>query len=30
LERQEIQGRSMRYTTHGYAMDKPENSRYGK
>jgi len=30
LERQEIQGRSMRYTTHGYATDKPENSRYGK
>ena len=30
LERQEGQGRSMRYTTHGYAMDKPENSRYGK
>lgn len=30
LECQEIQGRSMRYTTHGYAMDKPENSRYGK
>ncbi|MBU6368068.1 MAG: ribulose bisphosphate carboxylase small subunit [Burkholderiales bacterium] len=30
LERQETQGRSMRYTTHGYAMDKPENSRYGK
>ena len=30
LERQEIGGRSMRYTTHGYAMDKPENSRYGK
>jgi len=30
LERQEGQGRSMRYTTHGYAMDKPENTRYGK
>ena len=30
LERQEIQGRSMRYTTHAYALDKPENSRYGK
>ena len=30
LERQESHGRSMRYTTHGYAMDKPENSRYGK
>jgi len=30
LERQESHGRSMRYTTHGYAMDKPENTRYGK
>jgi len=30
LERQEGQGRSMRYTTHGYPMDKPENTRYGK
>jgi len=30
LERQEVSGRSLRYTTHGYAMDKPENSRYGK
>jgi ribulose-bisphosphate carboxylase small chain len=30
LERQEVQGRSLRYTTHGYPMDKPENSRYGK
>ncbi len=30
LERQEGQGRSMRYTTHAYALDKPENSRYGK
>jgi len=30
LERQEVSGRSMRYTTHGYAMDKPENTRYGK
>ena len=30
LERQEVHGRSMRYTTHGYAMDKPENTRYGK
>jgi ribulose-bisphosphate carboxylase small chain len=30
LERQEGQGRSMRYTTNGYAMDKPENARYGK
>jgi len=30
LDRQEVQGRSMRYTTHGYAMDKPENNRYSK
>ena len=30
LERQEVNGRSMRYTTHAYALDKPENSRYGK
>jgi len=30
LERQEVQCRSLRYTTHGYPMDKPENSRYGK
>jgi ribulose-bisphosphate carboxylase small chain len=30
LERQEVNGRNMRYTTHGYAMDKPENTRYGK
>jgi ribulose-bisphosphate carboxylase small chain len=30
LERQEVQGRSMRYTTHAYSLDKPENSRYGK
>lgn len=30
LERQEVQGRNMRYSTHGYAMDKPENMRYGK
>ena len=30
LERQEVNGRSMRYTTHGYAMDKPENTRYSK
>ena len=30
LERQESHGRNMRYTTHGYAMDKPENPRYGK
>jgi ribulose-bisphosphate carboxylase small chain len=30
LERQEVNGRSMRYTTHAYSLDKPENSRYGK
>jgi ribulose-bisphosphate carboxylase small chain len=30
LDRQEVQGRSLRYTTHTYATDKPENSRYGK
>lgn len=30
LERQEVQGRSMRYTTLGYANDKPENNRYSK
>jgi len=30
LDRQEVQGRSMRYTTHGYASDKPENQRYSK
>lgn len=28
LERQEVNGRSMRYTTRGYAADKPENQRY--
>jgi ribulose-bisphosphate carboxylase small chain len=28
LIRQEVQGRSMRYTVHGYASDKPEGSRY--
>ncbi len=28
LERQEIGGRSMRYTTRGYAAGKPEGSRY--
>ena len=30
LERQEVNGRSLRYTTHGSAMDKPENNRYSK
>jgi ribulose-bisphosphate carboxylase small chain len=28
LNRQEVQGRSLRYTTHAYASDKPENQRY--
>lgn len=28
LLRQEVQGRSMRYTVHGYASDKPEGNRY--
>lgn len=28
LERQEVQGRSMHYTTRGYAADKPEGERY--
>jgi ribulose-bisphosphate carboxylase small chain len=26
--RQEINGRSMRYTVHSYATDKPEGQRY--
>ena len=30
LERQEVNGRSLRYTTHTYATDKPENQRYSK
>jgi ribulose-bisphosphate carboxylase small chain len=30
LDRQEVNGRSMHYTTHGYPMDKPENQRYSK
>ena len=30
LDRQEINGRSLRYTTHTYAADKPENQRYSK
>ena len=29
LVRQEVQGRSMRYTVHSYATDKPEAQRYG-
>ena len=30
LDRQEVNGRSLRYTTHTYATDKPENQRYSK
>ena len=30
LDRQEVNGRSLRYTTHTYATDKPENHRYSK
>lgn len=29
IQRQEIGGRSMRYTTRGYAAEKPEGKRYG-
>lgn len=29
LERQEIQGRRLRYTTRAYSADKPETRRYG-
>ncbi len=28
LERQEVNGRSMRYTTRGYGADRPEGDRY--
>ncbi|WP_310625490.1 ribulose bisphosphate carboxylase small subunit [Limnohabitans sp.] len=28
LERQEVNGRSLRYTTRGYGADKPEAQRY--
>jgi len=28
LERQEVNGRSMRYTVRGYAADRPESERY--
>jgi ribulose-bisphosphate carboxylase small chain len=28
LERQEVNGRSQRYTTRGYAAGKPETERY--
>jgi ribulose-bisphosphate carboxylase small chain len=30
LDRQEVSGRNLRYTTHTYATDKPENNRYSK
>jgi ribulose-bisphosphate carboxylase small chain len=30
LERQEVGGRSMRYTIRGYAADAPEGERYGE
>ena len=29
LTRQEINGRSLRYTVHSYATDRPESERYG-
>ena len=29
LTRQEVQGRSLRYTVHSYATDRPESERYG-
>lgn len=29
LVRQEVNGRSMRYTVHSYGTDKPEAERYG-
>lgn len=29
LERQEVDGRSLRYTTRGYAAQRPEGERYG-
>ncbi len=29
LVRQEVEGRSIRYTVHSYATDKPESQRYG-
>lgn len=29
LERQEVNGRSLHYTTRGYAADRPEGQRYG-
>lgn len=29
VNRQEVDGRSIRYTVHSYATDNPENERYG-
>jgi ribulose-bisphosphate carboxylase small chain len=29
LERHEVDGRNIRYTTKSYAVDRPEGSRYG-
>ena len=29
LERHEVEGRSIRYTTKSYAVDRPEGGRYG-
>ncbi len=29
LERQEVEGRSLRYSTRGYAAQRPEGERYG-
>ena len=29
LERQETDGRSLRYTTKAYVVDRPEGQRYG-
>ena len=29
LERHEVEGRSIRYTTTSYAVDRPEGARYG-
>jgi ribulose-bisphosphate carboxylase small chain len=29
LERQEVDGRNIRYTTKSYAVDRPEGFRYG-
>lgn len=29
LERHEMSGRNIRYTTKSYAVDRPEGSRYG-